>query len=253
MWVFFEAFRPWAGRGVIGLARHDARLGFVDPRPLLDVPGLHLAYPTVFIEGDELVCLPDSSCPDGHALFRGTEPGSLRPAGVVPGVPPLRDPTVLEHEGGLVLVGLDIRPRSPILRAFRGDNTRAVDRGRRPHRRRRRHRAPGRELRAAADGRLVRPAQDSRARYGGGIVLREVHLDGGYREEPLAEVGPDPSWAFPAGVPHHQRHRRGDLPRRLPAPHHVAGGAATPPATLGGRVHEVVGGRDAGVSGGRGG
>jgi hypothetical protein len=198
VWVFFEAFRPWAGRGVIGVARHDARLGFVDPRPLLDVPGLHLAYPTVLVEGDELVCLPDSSCPDGTLVFRGTEPGALRAAGMVPGVPPLRDPTVLEHEGGLVLVGLDIRPRSPILRAFRsetlagpwteaGDPIDAGDGTARP---------AGSFVRLP-DGRLVRPAQDSRARYGGGIVLREVHLDGDYREEPLAEAGPDPSWAFP--------------------------------------------------------
>ena len=129
VWVFFEAFRPWAGRGVIGVARYDERLGFVDPRPVLDVPGLHLAYPTVLAEGDGLVCLPDSSCPDGTLVFRGTDPASLRAAGTVPGVPPLRDPTVLELDGGLVLVGLDIRPRSPVLRAFRATGARRLIHG----------------------------------------------------------------------------------------------------------------------------
>ena len=198
VWVFFEAFRPWAGRGVIGVARRDPHRGLVDPQPVLDEPGLHLAYPTVFVDGDELVCIPDSSCPDGTLVFRGRDPRALRANGTLAGVPPLRDPTVLALGEGLLVVGLDIRATTWVLRSYRserlagpwteaGDPIDATDGTVRP----------AGSFVTLPDGRLVRPAQDSRARYGGGVVLREVHLDGGYRESVIADSGPDPSWAFP--------------------------------------------------------
>ncbi len=199
-WVLHELYQPLLGRGVIAAVRYDPA-GFAEQTVAIAEPDRHLAYPTVVVDGDHLVCVPDTSADDGVPMYIGESPTRWTRAGRLQGVPPLTDPTLGQLDGEWVLMGVDPGGRDPRFRVFI-----AADLFGRWRERRVRSDAPAHCRRPAgplvriSDGRLVRPAQDGRTDYGRGIMFHEVTFDGRvFEEAPLAEVVPPRTW----------RHRNG--------------------------------------------
>lgn len=199
-WVLHELYLPLRGRGVIGAVRYaDGR--FDEPVIAIDEPDVHLAYPTVVVDGDHLVCLPDASGRTGVPVYVGESPTSWTRAGHLQGVPALTDPTLARLDGEWLLLGLEPSGVDPRLRVFT-----APDLLGRWRELRVRSLAPANCRRPAGplvrlgDGRLVRPAQDGRTKYGRGIVFQEIEFDGRvFQERPLTAVVPPRSWPYRDG------------------------------------------------------
>ena len=83
-WLLHEFFLPGRARGVIAAVRFlDGE--FLDHRIVIDEPGQHLAYPTVVVDQDRLLCLPDARpaapgcrCTSATARRRGRSPVTSR-------------------------------------------------------------------------------------------------------------------------------------------------------------------------------
>lgn len=199
-WVLHELYLPMKGRGVIAAVRY-AEGAFVDHVIVIDEPGSHLAYPTVVVDGDHLLCVPDTSSSDGVPVYIGESPTSWRRAGRLAGVPSLTDPTLARLDGSWMLLGLDAGRSDPRLRVFTSDDilgrwTEIHTRSLAPTNCKR----PAGPLVTLSDGRLVRPAQDGRTKYGSGIVFHEVSFDGrSFFERPLTAVLPPRSWTHRDG------------------------------------------------------
>jgi hypothetical protein len=201
-WLLHELFLPGRARGVIAAVRYlDG--DFLDHRIVIDEPGQHLAYPTVVVDGDRLLCLPDAPGSPGVPVYFGDTPTSWTFAGHLQGVPPLTDPTLAHLDDSWLLLGMarDSGGSSKQLRVFTagdvlgrwrelGVNSEGPAECRRP----------GGPLVSLPDGRVVRPAQDGRDQYGRGIVFQEITIEGReYHERPVAEVGPSDMWPFGDG------------------------------------------------------
>ena len=199
-WLLHELFLPGRGRGVIAAVRF-ADGQFFDHRIVIDEPGQHLAYPTVVVDDDRLLCLPDAPGSARVPVYSGQSPTSWRFAGHLQGVPALTDPTLARLEDRWLLLGLAHEGDASELRVYTADDVLGrwrelavtsegpVD-----------CRRPGGPLVSLPDGRIVRPAQDGRDQYGGGIVFQEVTIDRRrYHERPVAQVGPSDKWPFDDG------------------------------------------------------
>ena len=104
-WLLHELFLPGRSRGVIAAVRYlDGQ--FLDHRIVIDEPGQHLAYPTVVVDQDRLLCLPDAPGSTGVPVYFGDSPTSWTYAGHLQGVPPLTDPTLAHLDDGWLLLGL---------------------------------------------------------------------------------------------------------------------------------------------------
>lgn len=200
--VLFEAYHPWQGRGVILGSRFGPE-GFGQTQPVLDERDTHFAFPTIFELDGRLICIPDSSDALGVRAYGGTDPFALEPIGHLDGVAPLRDPVIwLDDAGTWHLLGLDIAGRVDTVRTYRashplerwqevGAATPDPDRTARP----------AGPVVTLGDGVLVRPAQDCRRHYGGGIVVRRLDVTpAGVVEQVVGSAGPRAAWPFTRGM-----------------------------------------------------
>ena len=200
-WLLHELFLPTRGRGVIAAVRY-ADGEFTEHQIVIDEPRQHLAYPTVVVDDDHLLCLPDAPGSDSIPVYYGQSPTSWRFAGHLRGVPALTDPTLARLEDSWLLLGLAHEAdSSSVLRVFTADDVlgrwsemHATSDGPADCSR------PGGPLVSLPDGRIVRPAQDGRSQYGGGIVFQQITIEGRrFHETPVAEVGPSHRWPFEDG------------------------------------------------------
>lgn len=200
IWVLHELYLPYRGRGVVAAVQYvDGE--FTGHRIVIDEPGQHLAYPTVVVDGDVLLCLPDAPGEFGVPVYIGDSPVSWRFAGHLDGVPPLTDPTLARLGERWLLLGMPQDHLGGHLQVFMADDVLGrwtqmrVDSSGPVECQR-----PGGPLVTLADGRTVRPAQDGRGHYGQGLVFQEVEIDGRrYRERPVGEVGAGAGWPFRDG------------------------------------------------------
>jgi hypothetical protein len=197
-YLFFEDFSLTAGRGRICWVEIDSLGTVSQPRVALD-ERVHLSYPFVFRDGDEIFMTPECCERRRIALYRATDfPGEWRLAHVLIEDIDAVDPTVLIHDGRYWLFANVREPGGSYydeLHLFVADSLRG------PWQAHPRNPIVS-DVRCARPagtiflhhGRLIRPAQDSSVRYGYRVDLRRIDVLSGtdYKESHLAEV--DSKW-----------------------------------------------------------
>jgi hypothetical protein len=199
-WLLFESFDPWHGRGSIGTARIVSGSVVAESIAIANRHH-HLAYPFVFKYGNRVLCVPDCSAHDGLHVFEAVSPRRWSHLGTLSGVPHLRDPTLIQQGDNWWLYGLfRSRKAPPLIRRFFAADPFALWKEGRPIPAHDLMRRPaGKFIRL--DNRLIRPAQDSRTAYGGGVCLFETSDIGneGHPERLITALKPGVNWPYRDG------------------------------------------------------
>lgn len=194
-WLFFEDYSFGAGRGTIGCAEISPSGTLGPVRTALDT-GSHLSFPYVFAEGDDIYMIPESAGSDTVRLYRCAQfPDRwVHVADLFNGA--ARDTAVWKQDGLWWFFTTLVEPRGQGfgLYLFYADeltgtwhyhpaNPISFDA--------RRARCAGRLFEHG--GRLIRPSQDARWRYGYAFGLNEIVTltPEDYEERPLLTVEPD--------------------------------------------------------------
>lgn len=173
----------------------------VESRPAIDGPG-HLSYPCLFVDGERVLCAPESAIEGRIDLYRRVAGGWRREGTLLEGVPAV-DPTVFRHGGRWWLLcarGDD----EPLARLF-GWHAERPEGPWTPHRldplktdiATSRPAGPPFEH----GGQLYRPAQDCSRTYGGAVVILRVDrlTPDAFAEVPVARLEPERSSRYPDG------------------------------------------------------
>jgi hypothetical protein len=197
LFILIEEFPIGSDRGYIAAIEVDERRGEVKQHRIVLRESHHLSYPFVVEHGGAFYLVPEASQSGRVAAYRAVDfPWTWELDRVIIDTG-LVDPTLLEHDGrwwlfgNLSYAGASVNDE---LHAFYGSSpfgpwtphpmnpVRSDVRGARP---------AGAFIRRGE--RLFRPGQDCSERYGGSIILHEVHLEADcYRETPIARI--DPRW-----------------------------------------------------------
>lgn len=201
-WVFFEEFDALTQRGHISAS---PLLDFA-PRPAI-VRDWHLSYPFLLEEQGELFCLPEQHERGEVALYRCLRFPDLwcQEAVLIPDFAGV-DPTVIWHEDRYWMwVGEESRRARDHTFLFHAPKLTG------PWTEHRLSPAISRcDLARPAgrpwqeEGRWLRPAQDRRKTYGGGMVVYEVErlTPDHYEEREIALWQPSPDWGYHDGLHH---------------------------------------------------
>lgn len=198
--LFMEEFPFATGKGILSVVDVGPDGPGGPPRPVIERTG-HLSYPFVFEHGGAIWLIPESSTERKLVLYRAVDfPDAWEEAAVLMDGVELHDATLdTLADGSLVLLANMTREGTSswdTLVAYTAPgllgpwtphpaNPLMVDAlAARP---------AGRMIRAG--GRLIRPAQDCRARYGAGLAFAEVtRLDReGFAQRLLGVVAPGPA------------------------------------------------------------
>jgi hypothetical protein len=198
-YVFLEVLPHATGTGELAVGHLDAHGGLGDITPILPVHH-HTSYPYVFEDRGRLFLIPESGDARRVDLLASTRfPTDWeRVASLVEGVNAV-DATVHAHDGRYWMWVTIAAPGARLVDETFLYFSDRLDGGWTPHPNNpvvsdaRRARPAGRPF--VHRGRLIRPAQDCSARYGGRIVFNvvEVLTPEDYRERPEGALGPD--WA----------------------------------------------------------
>jgi hypothetical protein len=198
-YVFLEVLPHATGTGELAVGRVDADGRLADITPILPVRH-HTSYPYVFEDGGRLFLIPEAGDARRVDLLVATRfPTEWeRVANLIEGVNAV-DATVHAHAGRYWMWVTIAAPGARLVDETFLYFSDRLDGGWAPHPRNpvisdaRRARPAGRPF--AHRGRLIRPAQDCSARYGGRIVFNvvEVLTPEDYRERPGGTLEPD--WA----------------------------------------------------------
>jgi hypothetical protein len=211
--LFVEDFDHRLGRGVISAVEFDGAGPIGTPRPVLQHEQ-HLSYPFVLECQGEVWMMPETSAAGTVELYRATDfPDRWELAQVLLRDVDASDATPFRHEGRWWLSATVRRGGScsDALHLWYADDLVGPWK---PHERNpvlvdiASARPAGRPARHA--GRLLRPAQDGRAGYGGALAVAEVvDLDPGtFTQRVVARVSPGGSWP---GTRLHTVNRAGNL------------------------------------------
>ena len=198
-YVFVEEFDHRIGRGVISVVELDERGPVGTPRPVLDT-GSHLSYPSVFEHAGDMWMVPESCTAASVDLYRATQfPDRwVKEITLVAGIV-ASDATLFEHDGRWWMLAT-VQDGGSFSDALHVWSAPALRGPWRPHR----HnpvlvdaasaRPAGRVVRR--DGKLIRPFQDCRGRYGAAIGLAEIIRldDEAFEQRVEGFVRPGPLW-----------------------------------------------------------
>ncbi|MBX3357085.1 MAG: hypothetical protein KF745_01525 [Phycisphaeraceae bacterium] len=204
LWILVEEYEAREARGVLSIVQwRDGGLP-APPRRVMEQP-VHLSYPFLVDDGDEIYCIPETGEAREAALYRA-DPFPDRWVKVCTLVegPALLDPTVVRHEGTWWLFGsIEERERVMALHAWHAEH---LEGPWKPHGLNplksdiRSSRPAGTPFMHA--GRLYRPAQDGSREYGGAVAICEVEslTPAAFRERVVRVVRPDPRGPYPCGL-----------------------------------------------------
>ncbi len=198
-----ETYLHRTGLGELTALSVDAgRIVGSEPLPL--GVGSHLSYPSTWVEGERVLCLPEMAASRRQILYE-LKPGMApEPLCIVAEDIGMADPTLMKVDGlyWIAYTDTDIGTYDNLclLHAPRLEGPWSPHAGN-PVKIDARSSRPGGTPFRVGD-RLYRPAQDCSREYGGALAINHVVscTPDAYREEPVAMLRPDPDGAFPDGL-----------------------------------------------------
>jgi hypothetical protein len=198
--LFVEEYVYGTGRGIISVAELDATGRFGQPVPVIEEPH-HLSYPYVFVHGEEVYMIPESSAAQQVVLYRATGfPLRWERADVLISGHRLNDMTLLVRDGRFWLIGTEqvgVGSASDTMVVWSAPELRGPWT---PHRFNPiliDHSAarPGGRF-VERDGRTYLPVQDGASSYGGGLGLAELEVlnDDEVRFGPVMAIVEGAAW-----------------------------------------------------------
>lgn len=187
-YIFFEDYDYQ--KGVISVVTVDQDMALSSPRTVLELP-IHLSFPHVFQDGDEIYMTPETYDYRSVSLFKASSfPEKWEHVRVLIQGPRFSDPILFKHGGYYWLFAAvrgdilaiyyaeslegEFHPHPVNYRSLRGRNAGSV---------------------FYLDGRLIRPMMDCRRGYGRSMILKEIVelTPQRFVEKEIAKI--EPNWA----------------------------------------------------------
>jgi hypothetical protein len=200
--ILFELFDERKRRGVIASTSY-AGSHFDAIKIILDSP-VHLSYPYVMKQGEEIYCVPEHSAERNISAFRLTQSGNTDLKVTMFSRSELIDATIFQWNGKYWLFGLDdSKSKNTDLHVYYADSWQGPWRAHplNPVKTDIRSSRPG-GTPFVHEGKLYRPAQDCSTHYGSAVVINEIiSLDkSDFEERPIARVQPWKGSEYQYGV-----------------------------------------------------
>ncbi|NTW91570.1 MAG: hypothetical protein HGA35_06555 [Erysipelotrichaceae bacterium] len=205
LYLFYEEQTGLTGKGIIKMSKTKDNIKWTKPTIVLE-EGYHLSYPNVFKCDGQIYMIPETGNEGKVILYKpNSDLTRWRHYKTLLNGRRFTDSSLLKHENLFYLFTTDYSNKTNILRLYLSDSIDGVwtEHSRSPI-------ASGKDTGRCAGalinhkGKLYRPSQLTRKRYGEGVDIFEIAAlsDKEYREEWLKTIIPNPNKNYQRGGHH---------------------------------------------------